>query len=98
VSWLACITEFEWNSHFRDAQMRGPFKAFNHRHGIVAEFRDGQEGTLVSDAVEFELPYGWMGRIGSAMVKRNLASSFAYRQKRLPEILAAAQRQAARRD
>ena len=97
VSWLACITEFEWNSHFCDAQMRGPFKAFNHRHGIKADFRDGQEGTLVSDAVEFELPYGWMGRIGSVMVRRNLASSFAYRQKHLPEILEAAQRQAMRR-
>jgi hypothetical protein len=38
-----------------------------------------------------------MGRIGGLMVRRQLARSFAYRQKRLPEILAAAQRQAARR-
>jgi ligand-binding SRPBCC domain-containing protein len=97
VSWLACITEFEWNSHFCDAQMRGPFSAFTHRHGIKAEFRDGQEGTLVSDAVEFEMPYGWVGRIGSALVRRKMVRSFAFRQKRLPEILAAAQRQAGRR-
>jgi ligand-binding SRPBCC domain-containing protein len=97
VSWLACITQFEWNSHFCDAQLRGPFTAFQHRHGIAAEFRDGQEGTLVSDAVEYELPYGWLGRLGGAMVRRQLARSFAYRQKRLPEILAAAARQAARR-
>jgi ligand-binding SRPBCC domain-containing protein len=97
VSWLACITEFEWNSHFCDAQVRGPFSAFNHRHGIKAEFRDGQEGTLVSDVVEFELPYGWMGQVAAAMVRRQMASSFAYRQKRLPEILEAAQKQAMRR-
>jgi ligand-binding SRPBCC domain-containing protein len=96
VSWLACITEFEWNSHFCDAQMRGPFSAFIHRHGIKAEFRDGREGTLVSDVVEFALPYGWMGRIAGAVVRGQLASSFTYRQKRLPEILAAAQRQAMR--
>ena len=96
VSWLACITEFEWNSHFCDAQMRGPFTVFQHRHGIKAEFRDGLEGTLVSDAVEFALPYGRLGRIAGAMVRRQLANSFAYRQKRLPEILAAAQRQAER--
>ena len=96
VSWLASITEFEWNSHFCDAQVRGPFTAFNHRHGIKTEYRDWQEGTLVSDVVEFEMPYGLLGRIGGAMVRRKLASSFAYRQKRLPEILAAAQRQAAR--
>jgi ligand-binding SRPBCC domain-containing protein len=97
VSWLAAITEFEWNSHFSDAQMRGPFTAFQHRHGIEAEFRDGQEGTLVSDRVEYALPYGWLGRVAGGLVRRQLASSFAYRQKRLPEILAAAQRQAERR-
>ncbi|MGC1463901.1 MAG: SRPBCC family protein [Terracidiphilus sp.] len=96
VSWLACITEFKWNSHFCDAQLRGPFKVFHHRHGIEAEFRDAQEGTLVSDLVEYELPYGVMGRIAGAMVRSKLASSFAYRQKRLPEILAAAQRQSVR--
>jgi ligand-binding SRPBCC domain-containing protein len=98
VSWMARITEFAWNSYFCDEQVRGPFTAFRHRHGIRAEFRDGQEGTLVSDAVEYELPYGWLGRIGGALVRRQLAGSFAYRQKRLPEILAAAQKQAGRRE
>jgi len=97
VSWLARVTEFEWNSHFCDAQVRGPFTAFNHRHGIRAEFRDGREGTLVSDRVEYQLPYGLMGRVAGAMVRRQLASSFAFRQKRLPEILAATERQATRR-
>lgn len=97
VSWLACITEFEWNSHFCDAQVRGPFTVFHHRHGIKAAFHEGQEGTLVSDAVEFALPFGRLGLLAGAMVRRQLANSFAYRQKRLPEILAAAHRQAGRR-
>jgi ligand-binding SRPBCC domain-containing protein len=97
VSWMARITEFEWNSHFCDEQVRGPFTVFRHRHGIEAETRDGQEGTLVRDEIEFELPYGWLGRIGERMARRRLEKSFAYRQKRLPEILAAATRQAGRR-
>lgn len=97
VSWLARITEFEWNSHFCDAQMRGPFTTFQHRHGIAAVVRNGQEGTLVSDQVEFELPYGWFGRIAAVMVRRSLTRSFAFRQKHLPEILAATQKQAAQR-
>lgn len=97
VSWLARITEFEWNSHFCDEQVRGPFTAFKHRHGICTESRDGQEGTLVRDALEYELPYGLAGRMAGAAVRRQLAGSFAYRQKRLPEILAAAQRQAVHR-
>jgi ligand-binding SRPBCC domain-containing protein len=97
VSWMAAITEFEWNSHFADAQVRGPFAAFHHRHGIQAENRDGQEGTLVTDAIEFELPFRVFGQLGAAFVRRHLKRSFAFRQKRLPEILAAAARQAAKR-
>jgi len=97
VSWMARITEFEWNSHFCDEQVRGPFTLFRHRHGIKAETRDGQQGTLVSDSVEFEMPFGLLGRIGGVFVRRQLAGSFAHRQKRLPEILAAASRQATRR-
>ncbi len=98
VSWLARITEFEWNSHLCDEQVRGLFSFFRHRHGIRAETREGQEGTLVSDDIEYELPFGPIGRIGCLLARRQLERSFAYRQKRLPEILAAAVRQAARRE
>jgi ligand-binding SRPBCC domain-containing protein len=94
VSWMARITEFEWNSHFCDEQVRGPFESFKHRHGIRAELRDGIEGTLVTDEIEFSLRYGSIGRMGGVLVRRELARSFAHRQKRLPEILEATARQA----
>jgi ligand-binding SRPBCC domain-containing protein len=97
VSWMTRITEFAWNSHFCDEQIRGPFSEFHHRHGMETELRDGVEGTLVSDEIEYSLPYGFIGRIGGALVRRKMAQSFAYRQKRLPEILAAAARQAVKR-
>jgi hypothetical protein len=38
-----------------------------------------------------------LGRAGGVFVRRNLKKSFAYRQTRLPEILAAAAKQAVRR-
>ena len=97
ISWMARITEFVWNSHFCDEQVRGPFSEFRHRHGIRLEIREGQQGTLVTDEVDFALPYGVAGQVGGLLVRRQLAHSFAYRQKRLPEILAVAARQAARR-
>jgi ligand-binding SRPBCC domain-containing protein len=97
VSWLARITEFVWNSHFSDEQVRGPFGMFRHRHGVEAEVRGGVEGTLVSDDIQFGLPFGILGRIVGGMVRKNLAKSFAHRQERLPEILAAAARQAVKR-
>lgn len=92
--WVARIAEFEWYSHFADEQVRGPLRSFHHRHGIAAEARDGEEGTLVVDAIEFELPWG---DIGAGLVRRQLEKSFAFRHRRLPEILTAAARQAARR-
>jgi ligand-binding SRPBCC domain-containing protein len=97
LGWMARITEFVWNSHFRDEQIRGPFSEFRHRHGIQAEFRDGVEGTLVADEIEYALPYGFLGRLGGLLVKRQLEQSFAHRHKRLPEILAVAARQAVKR-
>lgn len=97
VSWMARITEFEWNSHFCDEQVRGPFSAFRHRHGIKAQTRDGVEGTLVSDVIDYSLPFGALGRLGEGLARRQLETSFAQRQKRLPGILEAVARQAVRR-
>lgn len=97
VSWTARITEFAWNSHFIDEQIRGPFAKFHHRHGIAAETRDGIEGTRVTDEIEFALPGGFIGKMAAGMVRKQLKQSFDYRQKRLPEILKAAAQQAVKR-
>jgi ligand-binding SRPBCC domain-containing protein len=103
IGWLARITEFEWNSHFCDVQVTGPFASWKHRHGIVAESRTDSsgklvEGTLISDHVEYAVPFGPLGLVANAMfVRRQMDSTFAYRQKRLEEILPVALKQSARR-
>lgn len=97
MSWTARIVEFEWYSHFTDEQIRGPFNAFRHRHGIVSEPRELISGTLVTDSVDYALPAGIPGALVAAKVWRHLEESFARRQQHLPTILAAAQQQAARR-
>lgn len=88
VTWVARITQFVWESHFCDEQVRGPFQRFRHRHGMQPEDREGQPGTLVSDEIEFVLPFGWIGRLGSVLVRRQLNGSFRERQDRLPRLLA----------
>jgi ligand-binding SRPBCC domain-containing protein len=103
IGWLARITEFQWNNHFCDEQVKGPFASWKHRHGIVAESRmddSGKlvEGTLISDDVEYTLPLGPLGALANPMfVRRQMKTTFAYRQTRLDEILPVAMRQAARR-
>ena len=98
VSWLARIVEFEWNSHFVDEQVRGPFKEFRHQHGVLAESRNGLVGTLVSDRIDYAVPGGALGRLGEGLVRAQLRKGFTFRQKRLPEILAIVARQAARKE
>jgi ligand-binding SRPBCC domain-containing protein len=97
VSWMARIVEFDWNSHFVDEQVRGPFRQFRHRHGVGGEVRQGVEGTTVTDVIEYESPAGAVGWLAHGLIRRQFEEAFAYRHKRLPEILAAAAQQAVRR-
>jgi len=98
IGWLARITEFVWNSHFCDEQLKGPFRTWKHRHGIVAETRDGVNGTLITDEVKYSLPGGPLGSLANAVfVRRQMEANFAYRQRRVEEILPVAARQATRR-
>ncbi len=97
VSWTARIVEFEWNSHFIDEQVGGPFAKFRHRHGIEAQLRNGIEGTQVTDSIRYALPGSVFGNIAAVNVWNQLEKSFDFRQKRLPEILSAVARQAVQR-
>jgi ligand-binding SRPBCC domain-containing protein len=87
VKWTARITDFVWNSYFRDEQVRGPFAEFRHRHGITVETRYGRRGTLISDDIEYVLPYGFVGRFGDEFVQRRLERVFAEQEKQLPTLL-----------
>jgi ligand-binding SRPBCC domain-containing protein len=97
VSWTSRVIEFEWNSHFTDEQVRGPFTSFRHRHEITADVRDAVEGTKVADSIEYAMPGGIFGNLPASSVWNRLEESFEYRKKRLPEILAIASRQAVQR-
>jgi ligand-binding SRPBCC domain-containing protein len=98
VGWIASITEFTWNDHFCDTQLKGPFASWNHCHRITSEVRDGINGTLIVDELEYSVPVGPLGLVANAMfVRRQMESTFAYRQQRLEDILPVAARQATRR-
>ena len=103
IGWIASITEFVWNSHFCDEQLKGPFTSWKHFHRIAAESREDVggpviHGTLISDEVEYTLPLGPLGVLGDSLfVRHQMEATFAYRQQRLEEILPVAARQAARR-
>ncbi len=89
TQWIARITEFEWDHHFADVQQKGPFKRWHHRHEFVAERRNSVDGTLVRDVIEYEVGFGFLGRLANLIfVERQMRVTFAARQKILPDLLA----------
>jgi ligand-binding SRPBCC domain-containing protein len=89
ATWIARITEFQWNHHFADIQVKGPFREWRHRHELQAETRNGVAGTTVSDKIECQVGFGLIGTGAlKFMLARQIASTFRYRQKVLPQLLA----------
>jgi len=93
VPWDAEISEFVWNDHFCDHQIRGPFAYWHHCHSVHSEVRGAETGdvagTLLRDKVEYELPLGRLGEFANQLfIPRQLRSTFNYRQARTRELLA----------
>src|SRR5688572_24423915 len=84
VRWLTRITEFDAPNSFRDVQLRGPYRSWEHVHRFEAV--DG--GTLVRDDVNYEVPLGVAGDALNRFVIRNeLAGILLYRSWAIREAL-----------
>jgi ligand-binding SRPBCC domain-containing protein len=53
------ITEMEKPDRFTDEQLSGNFKMMKHEH----HFKSCDNGTIMIDLLEYEVPYGWLGKI-----------------------------------
>jgi len=87
IPWEAEISEFVWNDHFCDIQLRGPFAYWHHCHRLRPESRVTSPdtttlGTMLLDDVEYELPFGFVGDLAQRIfIRHQLESTFAHRQK-----------------
>jgi len=59
--WTALITEFSFHEYYSDIQKQGPFKSWHHTHTFESSVRDGLEGTVIGDEVEYEVGFGIVG-------------------------------------
>jgi ligand-binding SRPBCC domain-containing protein len=83
LRWKTLIASFEPDVRFVDEQLAGPYKRWHHTH----TFRDVPGGTEVGDRVEYELPFGILGRLVHAvMVRRQLKTIFDYRARVMREL------------
>jgi len=94
VPWEAQITDFVWNDHFCDHQLRGPFAFWHHCHSVRPEPRTTDSGssitgTLLHDDIEYEIPFGQAGELARRIfISHQLRSTFSFRHARTQELLA----------
>jgi ligand-binding SRPBCC domain-containing protein len=58
------MTEKQSPDYFVDEQVKGPFRRFRHVH----EFHQDSAGTTMVDRIEFEAPFGPIGRLVEKLV------------------------------
>lgn len=84
LSWRSRIAEYDPPRGFRDVQLIGPYRLWDHRH----RFRPEGGGTVVEDEVSYQLPLGPLGRLVHALLVRpRLDAIFDYRRERVAALL-----------
>jgi ligand-binding SRPBCC domain-containing protein len=85
---LRWLTEIEsWNPPFEfvDVQAKGPYKLWRHTH----RFSEVAGGTLITDEINYALPFGLLGRlVHHIQVARDLSQIFDYRAHQVRKLLA----------
>lgn len=83
MNWTVQIVEFNPPYSFTDTALVSPFKSWKHTHCFFE--KEGE--AFMKDIVEFELPFGWFGKLFSQYVLNELETMFSYRHKALIELL-----------
>jgi ligand-binding SRPBCC domain-containing protein len=84
LQWKTLISEYEPPFFFTDEMIRGPYALWRHRH----TFHPTEEGTVVTDEVDYALPFGRLGAlVHRLVVAAQLKEIFRYRQSALNELL-----------
>ena len=87
VRWVLEHRDCEDGRQFRDVQVQGPFRQWDHTHRFIP---DGPEACWLEDRIEYELPLGFIGELlGGWLVRRKLERMFEYRHRITAEAMAA---------
>lgn len=78
LRWNARITDVEPPYRFVDTAERSPFKFWRHEHAFLPL----PEGTMLRDTIEYELPFGPLGKLmDRLLVSRDLDQMFEHRHR-----------------
>lgn len=85
LRWRTLISVWEEGRRFVDEQVSGPYALWRHTHTFEAV----EGGTLVTDVVDYALPFGVVGRFAHALlIRRTLERIFAHRYEAITRLLA----------
>jgi ligand-binding SRPBCC domain-containing protein len=83
MHWKTEITAVNNNESFTDRQLKGPYKVWEHTH----YFKKVEDGVLMTDIVNYELPLGILGKLAHLLiVKKEIENIFSYRKEKLNEL------------
>ena len=86
LPWISRISEWNEGVSFTDEQEAGPYRRWSHRHIL----EDSGDGTLMTDKVEYDVPFGTAGRLAAGwFVRWNLRKIFDYRAEAIRGIFGA---------
>jgi ligand-binding SRPBCC domain-containing protein len=86
IRWSFEHRDYIEGRQFRDVQLAGPFRRWDHTHRFIA---DGSNACWVEDDIKYELPFGLLGKLlGGWFVRRKLVRLFEYRHRITAEALA----------
>ncbi len=87
VRWEFEHRDYIEGRQFRDVQISGPFRRWDHTHRMIP---DHVNTCILEDRVEYELPHGILGKFfGDWFVRRKLNKLFRYRHRITIEAFAA---------
>ena len=76
--WNSIISLVDISKHmYIDEMVKGPFKKWKHVH-LFSEI--GEIQTVITDKIEFELPFFFLGKLMEGYVENNLKKIFEFRK------------------
>ena len=81
ISWQSLISDWQENKFFADTQIKGPYGLWHHQHLFVPL----QNGMLMYDYIDYDVPLWPFGEIGLWMIKKDLKKIFNFRSKILTQ-------------
>ena len=82
-NWRTRIVQWQPNARFIDEQVSGPYRSWRHVH----TFAECEEGTRMTDRVEYRLPLQPAGILALPLVRRQLDRIFRYRARAIRLLL-----------